>query len=179
MESKGFSGQQVTVAGIFWMGYRYPKGTHNFQIHFKVILPLCPASFKDTSGFATTHVVVFLLVSNPSYHLLISQSPTNLANTLTIHTGENIKIDRQGRQYTCLPTIHAIFLLTVRRIRMFFSLKPYPSQGESCLKISARRGSPFRRSSGTSKHTDSLTDRVIKKPLHFMEISWAFTIHFP
>ena len=35
-----------------------------------------------------------------SYHLLISQPPTNLPNTLKIHTGEN-KIDRQGRQYTC------------------------------------------------------------------------------
>ena len=35
-----------------------------------------------------------------SYHLLISPPPTNLPNTLKIHTGEN-KIDRQGRQYTC------------------------------------------------------------------------------
>ena len=38
-----------------------------------------------------------------SYHLLISPPPTNLPNTLKIHTGEN-KIDRQSqmwRQYTC------------------------------------------------------------------------------
>ena len=38
-----------------------------------------------------------------SYHLLISPTPTNLPNTLKIHTGEN-KIDRQSRmwrQYTC------------------------------------------------------------------------------
>ena len=35
-----------------------------------------------------------------SYHLLISPLPTNLPNTLKIHTGEN-RIDRQGRQYTC------------------------------------------------------------------------------
>ena len=59
-----------------------------------------------------------------------------------------------------MPTIHAIFLLTVRRIPMFFSLKPSPYQRESSLKISARWGSPFRRSWGTSKQTDthSLTD---------------------
>ena len=38
-----------------------------------------------------------------------------------------------------------------------FSLKPSPSHGESSLKISARWGSPFRRSSGTSKQTDRLT----------------------
>jgi len=31
-----------------------------------------------------------------SYHLLISPPPTNLQNTLKIHTGEN-KIDRYGR----------------------------------------------------------------------------------
>ena len=37
-----------------------------------------------TGGFATTHVVVSAVVS---------PSPTNLANTLKIHTGENI-IDR-------------------------------------------------------------------------------------
>ena len=38
-----------------------------------------------------------------SNHLLISSPPTNLPNTLKIHTGEN-KIDRQSRmwrQYTC------------------------------------------------------------------------------
>ena len=39
-----------------------------------------------------------------------------------------------------------IFLLTVRQIRMFFSLKHSASQGESSLKISARWGLPFRRS---------------------------------
>ena len=94
-----------------------------------------------------------------SYHLLISPPPTNLPNTLNIHTGENNKIDRQVRQYT-----HAIFLLTVRRIWMFFSLKPSPYQGESFLKISGRWDSPFRRSQGTSKQTHklthSLTDRL-------------------
>ena len=49
-----------------------------------------------------------------------------------------------------------IFLLTVRRIRMFFSLKPSASQGESSLKISAHQDSPFR-SYGTNKHTHRLT----------------------
>ena len=64
-----------------------------------------------------------------------------------------------------LYTLHAltrsssifIFLLTVRRIRMFFSLKPFLTQGGSSLKISVRWGSPFWRSQGTSKHTNSLT----------------------
>ena len=42
--------------------------------------------------------------------------------------------------------IHAIFLLTVRRIWMFFSLKHSATRGESSLKILARWGSPFRRS---------------------------------
>ena len=38
-----------------------------------------------------------------SYHLLVSPPPTNLPNTLKVHTGEN-NIDRQSRmwrQYTC------------------------------------------------------------------------------
>ena len=54
--------------------------------------------------------------------------------------------ERQNQVPLWCTTIHAIFLLTVRRIRMFFSLKPSLSQGESSLKISARWGSPFRRS---------------------------------
>ena len=63
----------------------------------------------------------------------------------------------------------SFFLLTVRRIRMFFSLKPSLSQGESSLKISDCWGSPFRRSQGTSKQTKrhSLTDKRFysdKKP---------------
>ena len=41
-----------------------------------------------TSGFATSHVVVFLSVCKTSYHLLISPPPTNLPNTLKIHTVE-------------------------------------------------------------------------------------------
>ena len=54
--------------------------------------------------------------------------------------------ERQNQVPLGCTTIHAIFLLTVRRIRIFFSLKPSPSQGESSLKISDRWGSPFRRS---------------------------------
>ena len=88
-----------------------------------------------------------------SYHLLVSPLPTNLQNTIKVHTGEN-NIDRQSRmwrQYTCY------FPANGSTIKMFFSLKPSQSQGESSLKISARWGSPFRRSQGTSKHTNSLT----------------------
>ena len=58
-----------------------------------------------------------------------------------------------------MPTIHAIFLLTVRRIQKFISLKPSPSQVETSLKISARW---VRRFGGvreqTNRQTDSLTD---------------------
>ena len=35
-----------------------------------------------TSGFVTTHVVVYLWVCKTSYHLLITQPPTNLPNPL-------------------------------------------------------------------------------------------------
>ena len=55
----------------------------------------------------------------------------------------------------------SFFLLTVRRIRMFFSLKHSAFQGESSLKISARWSSPFRRSQGKNKHTNSLTDGAL------------------
>ena len=89
-----------------------------------------------------------------TYHLLISPPPTNLPNTLKFIL-ERIKLTARVE---CGASIHAIFQLTVRRIQMFFSLKPSQSQGESSLKISARWGSPFRRSQGTNKHTHSLTD---------------------
>ena len=119
------------IAQIYreWPQYQYINYGYQWLCHY------------TCSGFCKT-----------SYHLLISPPPTNLPNTLNIHTGENNKIDRQVRQYT-----HAIFLLTVRRIWMFFSLKPSPYQGESSLKISGRWGLPFRRSQGTSKHTHKLT----------------------
>ena len=44
---------------------------------------------------------------------------------------------------------------------VFFSLKPFLSQGESSLKISACWGSPFGGVRGkTNKQTHSLTDRL-------------------
>ena len=46
--------------------------------------------------------------------------------------------ERQNQLPLGCITIHAIFLLTVRRIRMFFR-KPSLSQGESSLKISAHQ----------------------------------------
>ena len=81
--------------------------------------------------------------------------------------------ERQNQVPLGCTTIHAIFLLTVRRIRMFFSLKPSPSQGESSLKISGRWGSPFRRSQGTSKHpntqTHSLTDWCFEREILYCD----------
>ena len=35
-EIKGFSGQPVTAAGIFWGDYGYLMGTLNSQTHFKI-----------------------------------------------------------------------------------------------------------------------------------------------
>ena len=80
--------------------------------------------------------------------------------------------DHRGRTGHAL--VFLIFLLTVQRIRMFFSLKPSPYQGESSLKISARWGSPFRMSQGTSKHTDSLTDWCFDREIRDKSIS---TLH--
>ena len=51
---------------------------------------------------------------------------------------------REWKNYFDL--VFLIFLLTVWRIWMCFSLKPSLSQGESSLNISARWGLPFRRS---------------------------------
>ena len=43
--------------------------------------------------------------------------------------------ERQNQVPLGCTTTHAIFLLTVRQIQMFFSLKHSASQGESSLKI--------------------------------------------
>ena len=59
------------------------------EIELVVSYELHSCRIINTSGFATTHVVV----SKTSYHLLISPPPSNLPNALKIHTGEN-KIDR-------------------------------------------------------------------------------------
>ena len=88
-----------------------------------------------TSGFATTHVVV-------SVRQPITYWSPNLPNTLKFI----LEIIKLTARVECGASIHAIFQLTVRRIRMFFSLKPLQSQGKSSLKISGRWDSPFRRS---------------------------------
>ena len=128
------------------------------KIYFFVLMVviLINIDLKYTSGFATTHVVDFLWVCKTSYHLLISPPPTNLPNSLPApyHSPSIPVKDSHWREtlikltarVECGASIHAIFQLTVRRIRMFFSLKPSSSQGVSSLKISARWGSPFRRS---------------------------------
>ena len=96
-----------------------------------------------------------------TYHLLISQPP----KYVKVHTGDN-KIDTA--RVECGASIHAIFQLTVQRIQMFFSLKPSQSQGKSSLKISARWVTPFWRSQGTDKQTNSLNDRLalLQSDLH-------------
>ena len=104
-----------------------------------------------------------------SYKLLISPPPTNLANTLKIHTGEN-KIDRQGRQYTIQYTCYFPANAMVRQIRMFFSPKPSPSQGKSSLKISACWGLLFWRSQGRNNHTNSLTDSTDRRALLYSDV---------
>ena len=103
--------------------------------------------------FATTLVVVSVR-QKTSYHLSISPSPTNLPNTLKIHTGEN-KIDRQGRQYSI--QLYMLFPANGSTNPDVFSLKHSASHGESSLKISARWVSPFRRSQGTNKQTNKQT----------------------
>ena len=92
-----------------------------------------------------------------SYHLLISPPPTNLPNTLKIHTGEN-KVDRKSRmwrQYTCYFPANGSTNPDV------FQPKTFQSQGKSSLKVSARQGSPFWRCQGTNKQAHSLTDRLV------------------
>ena len=84
-----------------------------------------------TSGFTTTHVVVYLWVcKTSSYHLLISPPPTNLPHSLPApyHSPSIPVKDSYWREtlikltarVECGASIHAIFQLTGRRIRMFF-----------------------------------------------------------
>ena len=90
-----------------------------------------------TSGFATTHVVV--TVRHPITYWSPHHLPTSQIRWKFIL--ERIKLTAR------IASIHAIFQLkTVRRIRIFFSLKHSASQGESSLKILARWGLPFQRS---------------------------------
>ena len=60
-----------------------------------------------------------------------------------IYSVERIKLTARVE---CGTSVHAIFQLTVRRIQIFFSLKPSQSQGDSSLKISAHQVYSFRRS---------------------------------
>ena len=106
--------------------------TYSYSASLLIVVPVTIMYTSYTcSGFCKT-----------SYHLFISPPPTNHQNTIKFHTGEN-KIERYSRmcrQYTCF--FYAFF----RQIQMFLNLKPSQSPGESSLKISARSGSPFRRS---------------------------------
>ena len=68
--------------------------------------------------------------------------------------------ERQNQLALGCTTIHAIFLLAVRRIRMFFSLKPSPYQGKGnhpskFWLAGIRRFGGVREQ--TSKQTHSLT----------------------
>ena len=71
-----------------------------------------------TSGFTTTLVVV------PGH--------CNFALRIFYISDANERLNQVSQGCS---TIHAIFLLTVRQIRMFLSLKYFASQGESSLKI--------------------------------------------
>ena len=137
----------------------------------------------------------YLWVSKTFYHLLISQPPTHLSNSLPApYRSPSILVKKSYWSETLIKltaqvesgaSIHAIFQLTIRRIKMFFSLKPSQSQGESSLKISARWGSSFRRCKGTKKQTDrlthSLTDwcfcRVINRSTMIMKFKQKYMYH--
>ena len=89
----------------------------------------------------------------PGGYLLQYESKIQVTTSLRLKN-PNKYHKRLTARVECGASIHAIFELTVRRIQMFFSLKPSQSQGGSSLKISARW------SWGTNKHTESLTDRL-------------------
>ena len=97
----------------------------------------------NTSGLATTNVVVLATKYGDGRSGFPDIVMKNFALRIFYILDAN---ECQNQVPLGCTTIHAIFLLTVRRIRMFFSLKPFLSQGESSLKISARWGSLFRRS---------------------------------
>ena len=84
-----------------------------------------------------------------SYHLLVSPLPTNLQNTIKVHTGEN--------NIECGASIHAIFQLTVRRIKMFFSLKPFNPKWNHPSKFQL---TGVRRFGGVREQTNTQTDSL-------------------
>ena len=126
------------ISSFTWF---YIFGVHLFLQSYKRTLNNIDTFFlSSTSGFITTHVVVYLWVCKTSYHLLISPPNTNLLNYLPApyHSPSIPVKDSHWREtlikltarVECGASIHAIFQLTVRRIRMAFSLKPSFSQGE-------------------------------------------------
>ena len=85
----------------------------------------------STSGFATSHVVVYLWVCKTSYCLLISIPSTKLPNSLpALYHLPSIPIKDSHWRETLIKltarveyraSIHAILQLTVRQIRMFLA----------------------------------------------------------
>ena len=113
--------------------------------------------FPRTPSYTSSHYF-----SNMSYRLSVNQlsiSPSYLHLKKLLNTSPPKPLNRLSsyERHIQVPlgctTIHAIFLLTVRRIRMAFSLKISLSQGESSLKISAQQVKSFRK----NKLTHSLT----------------------
>ena len=64
--------------------------------------------------------------------------------------------------HNSISCFNSFFRRTVGRILKFFSLNPYVPQGESSIRISALQDQLFRRSYGTSKHTNSLISYCFK-----------------
>ena len=83
----------------------------------------------ETNGFATTHVVV----SVRQTHLLTSTPPINLPKYVEDSYWREVNWPLGSLVY--MPTIHAIFVLTVRRIRMFFRLKSIRIRGTVSREI--------------------------------------------
>ena len=103
-------------------------------------LPLQTLKNNYSTCVQLISILCLLVVSvrHPSTYKSPHPLPTSQIRLRFIQ--ERIKLNAR------VASIHAIFQLMVRRIQMFFSLKHSASQGESSLKISARWGSPFRRS---------------------------------
>ena len=82
--------------------------------------------------------------------------------------------ENRGRQYQWfIQNVFYVFSEFVYGGLCFFSLKPSPS-----LKISAHQDLPFRRSQGTNKHTDSLTDKCFYIVIYyFMKPIYLHRVH--
>ena len=88
-----------------------------------------------TSGFVTAVSAVLLTGDQTTILMtrILTPYPPPTSQIRRRFTLERIKLTAR------VANIHAIFLLTVRRIRMFFSLKPPLPQGKSSQKISAHQ----------------------------------------